>query len=77
MPDKIILTIGEIKNTPVDFLTSIKIFAIAMVLIPWSFLAHLFFTIIGMLSIPSSVIDIITVSEKVKILIKKKKNANL
>ena len=77
MADKIIITIGEIKNTPIGVLTSIKIFAIAMVLIPWSFLVHLFFTFMGVLSIPSTVIDIITMGEKVKILIKKKKNANL
>lgn len=77
MTEKIIISLEEIKNTPINLVTSVKIFLISIVLIPWAFLVHLFFTLLGMINIPGNVIDVITIGEKTKILIRSKKSANV
>lgn len=78
MQEKIVLTLAEIQATPISFGSQLKVFAWAMLLVPWSFAVHLFFTLTGLFSIPGNVIDIVTLGEKTKVAIKEKqKSANL
>lgn len=75
MNEKILISSDVINNTHLGFLISLKIFLFSLVLIPWAFLVQFFYTIINIFKIPGSVIDTITLCEKVKILIKEKQNA--
>lgn len=80
MQEKVTLTLAEIQSEQIGFVSQLKVFAWAMLLVPWSVIVHLFFTITGLFSIPGNVIDIVTLGEKTKAAIKRKqgsKNANI
>jgi hypothetical protein len=77
MVDVVKLTLDEIRKEPISIQSQVKVFLWAMILIPWSFLVHMFFTITGIFKIPGNVIDIVTLGEKTKAAIKRKSNANI
>lgn len=76
MQEKVVLTLAEIRAEPISLKSQFKVFAWAMLLVPWSFCVHLFFTITGLFSIPGNVIDIVTMGEKTKAVIKRKQSTN-
>lgn len=77
MQEKVVLTLAEIRAEPISLKSQFKVFAWAMLLIPWSFCVHLFFTVTGLFKIPGNVIDIVTMGEKTKAAIRRKQNAHL
>ena len=74
MIETIKLTLDEIRSEKLGLTKQLKVFATTMVLIPLAMITHIAVTLYGVFAIPNSVVDIITLSEKTKQAIKRKRN---
>ena len=66
------LSLDEIKSEKLDFIKSLKVFCYSIVMVPVAVLTHFFSMIINTFAIPNKVVDIITMSEKTKQIIRKR-----
>lgn len=76
MQEKVVLTLAEICAEPISINSQLKVFVWAIILVPWTFMVHIFFAITGLFSIPGNIIDLVTMGEKTKAAIKRKQNQN-
>ena len=68
------LSLSEIQEITLPRGIHIKVFCLSLIMIPLAFVTHIFTAGIQMFSIPNRVVDIISLSEKTKIAIRKKQN---
>lgn len=77
----IILTPEEIAGVRLNFLTQVIVFLKSLVMIPVSYIGFLIFCIKEVFTIPSTTVNVIFMSEKIKKVIRQKlkdtDNANL
>lgn len=74
MIETIKLSLDEIRSEKLDLIKQLKVFAKAIFLVPVAVMTHIAVMFLGIFAIPNSVVDIITLSEKTKQAIEKKRN---
>ena len=70
-PD-IVLSVQEIESIKLNFLTHCSIIIKSVIMIPVSWLSFTIFYITGLVKIPTTVVNVIYLSEKVKHLVRQK-----
>ncbi len=77
MTEVIKLTLDEIRAENVNFLTQIKIFIYSIAMIPTAMAIFLVTAMLEIIQIPSQTIDVISMNEKSKLAIRRKRNADI
>lgn len=74
MTETIKLTLDEIRSEKLDLIKQAKVFLVSLIMVPIAVITHVAVTVYGCVSIPNTVVDIITMSEKTKQAVRKKQN---
>lgn len=69
------LNLTEVNSEVLPYFSNVKILVTAIVMVPVALVCHLFMMCVYAFMIPNKVVDMITIAEKTKLIMRRKANA--